>query len=125
MINESVLFAFSLTLFAGLSTGIGSLMAFFSKKFRPKFLAATLGFSAGVMIYISLVEILGQARISLASYAGDKLGYLYSIIAFFIGIVLMAILDKVIPQGRNPHEMQNMEKKVKKIQISHKCCDVG
>ncbi len=53
MIDEKYLFAFALTLFAGLATGIGSLMAFFSKKFNPNFLSAALGFSAGVMIYVS------------------------------------------------------------------------
>ena len=57
MIDEKYLFAFALTLFAGLATGIGSLMAFFSKKFNPNFLSAALGFSAGVMIYVSFVEI--------------------------------------------------------------------
>ncbi|MGI6438590.1 MAG: hypothetical protein ACOX0D_11265 [Sphaerochaeta sp.] len=60
--TTTLLIAFGLTLFAGLSTGIGSLMSFFSKEFSPKFLAASLGFSAGVMIYVSLVEIFVEAR---------------------------------------------------------------
>lgn len=58
MESGNVLFALGLTFFAGLSTGIGSVMAFFSKKFNPKFLAGALGFSAGVMIYVSLIESL-------------------------------------------------------------------
>ena len=55
---DDIFLAFGLTLFAGLATGVGSLMAFMSKKFNPKFLAGSLGFSAGVMIYVSLVESL-------------------------------------------------------------------
>jgi len=55
--GDNVLFAFGLTLFAGLSTGIGSALAFYTKKTNKKFLSAALGFSAGVMIYVSLVEI--------------------------------------------------------------------
>jgi ZIP family zinc transporter len=54
---EQVLFAFTLTLLAGLCTGIGSLMAFFTKKTNRKFLSVSLGFSAGVMIYFSMVEL--------------------------------------------------------------------
>jgi ZIP family zinc transporter len=61
----TVLFAFSLTLMAGLSTGIGSALAFFAKTTNTRFLTASLGFSAGVMIYVSLVEIFVKARESL------------------------------------------------------------
>ena len=51
--EENVLFAFLLTVFAGLSTGIGSFIGLLSKKFNPKVLTISLGFSAGVMIYVS------------------------------------------------------------------------
>lgn len=49
--------AFGLTLFAGLSTGIGSALAFFTRRTNEKFLSVALGFSAGVMIYVSMIEI--------------------------------------------------------------------
>jgi ZIP family zinc transporter len=55
--ENNVLFALGLTLFAGLSTGIGSLIGFMSKQFNPRFLTVALGFSAGVMIYVSMIEI--------------------------------------------------------------------
>ena len=50
---HNIFIAFSLTLFAGLATGIGSILAFFAKKTNTKFLSLALGFSAGVMIYVS------------------------------------------------------------------------
>ena len=56
--DGNVLFALSLTIFAGLSTGIGSLIGLLSKEFNKKVLTVSLGFSAGVMIYVSMVEIL-------------------------------------------------------------------
>lgn len=56
--DKNFFFAFGLSLLAGLSTSIGALMAFRSKGFKPKFLAAALGFLAGVMIYICLDELL-------------------------------------------------------------------
>ena len=69
--ENNVLFALGLTLFAGLSTGIGSLIGFMSKQFNPRFLTIALGFSAGVMIYVSMIEIFVKARDSLAvSFGG-------------------------------------------------------
>lgn len=109
--NSNLLFAFGLTLFAGLSTGIGSLIALMSKRFSSKLLAASLGFSAGVMIYVSLVEIFAKAKVSLAEVYGPREGYLYTVIAFFVGIALIALIDKLVPSYGNPHEIKNIEKK--------------
>ncbi|MDX9800048.1 MAG: zinc transporter ZupT [Spirochaetia bacterium] len=109
METGNFLFALGLTIFAGLATGVGSLMAFFSKKFNPKFLAGALGFSAGVMIYVSFVEIFVKARNALESYYGAKLGYIYTTLAFFVGLGIIAVIDKLIPSYENPHEISNIE----------------
>jgi len=106
----NILFALGLTLLAGLSTGVGSLMSFFYKKFNPKFLAASLGFSAGVMIYVSLVEIFFKAKKSLSLIYGDKTGYMLTVIAFFSGIAVIAVIDKLIPSFENPHEIHNIKR---------------
>ncbi len=111
---DNVLFAFSLTLFAGLATGVGSLLAFLSKKFNPKFLAGALGFSAGVMIYVSFVEIFVKARDSLSIPFGETKGYWVTTIAFFGGIALIAIIDRLIPSYENPHEIGNINEPVDK-----------
>ena len=71
---HTILVAFGLTLFAGLSTGIGSAIAFFMKKTNTKFLSIALGFSAGVMIYVSFVEIMSKARESLTEAMGLRAG---------------------------------------------------
>lgn len=106
---NTVLFAFGLTVFAGLATGVGSALAFLSKKFNPKFLSSALGFSAGVMIYVSFVEILVKARDSLSLPFGETKGYWITTISFFCGIALIAIIDKVIPSYENPHEIRNIK----------------
>jgi zinc transporter, ZIP family len=111
MPTENILFALGLTVFAGLATGIGSVMSFMSKKFNPKFLSASLGFSAGVMIYVSLVEIFVKAKDSLTAAHGLKIGNIYTVIAFFAGIALIALIDKLIPSFENPHEIRNMKEK--------------
>lgn len=103
---SEVALAFLLTLIAGLSTGIGSLIAFFSKTTNKKFLSVSLGFSAGVMIYVSMVEIFFKARESLAVPLGEKTGLLVTIIAFFGGMLVIALIDKLIPSDKNPHEVQ-------------------
>lgn len=110
--ENNVLFAFGLTLFAGLSTGIGSLIGFMSKQFNPRFLTIALGFSAGVMIYVSMVEIFVKARDSLTVSFGDKMGYVLTVVSFFAGIAVIALIDKLIPSYENPHEM-NVEQKIK------------
>jgi len=108
MNTENILFAFGLTVLAGLSTGIGSVMAFFSKKYNPNFLCGSLGFSAGVMIYVSFVEIFVKARDSLSAVLGEKPGYYVTVIAFFSGVALIALIDKLVPSVENPHEIGNI-----------------
>ncbi|MBP7176163.1 MAG: zinc transporter ZupT [Thermoclostridium sp.] len=106
---NNVLLAFGLTLFAGLSTGIGSLMALFSKKTNTRFLSITLGFSAGVMIYVSMIDIFAKAQDSLIFALGQKKGAWITVIAFFGGILFIALIDKLIPSGENPHEVKRVE----------------
>ncbi len=105
----TVLFAFSLTLFAGMSTGIGSALAFFTNTTNIRFLTLSLGFSAGVMIYVSMIEIFVKARDSLSAAAGAFNGYLYTTLAFFAGILLIALIDKFVPSFENPHEIRGVE----------------
>ena len=105
---ETILFAFGLTVFAGLSTGIGSALAFYTKQTNKKFLSAALGFSAGVMIYVSFVEIFPKARESLSVIYGDQGGLLVTTLAFFAGIALIGLIDKFVPKGENPHEIRDV-----------------
>ncbi|WP_277631375.1 zinc transporter ZupT [Atopococcus tabaci] len=106
---QAVLLAFGLTVFAGLSTGIGSAFAFFSKKIDVRFLSGALGFSAGVMIYVSMIEIFPKARQTLESVYGATTGYWYTTLAFFGGIAVMALIDKLVPGPENPHEARGVE----------------
>ena len=104
---QNVLFAFSLTLLAGLATGIGSALAFFSNRTSPRFLSLSLGFSAGVMIYVSMIEIFAKARTALESALGPGQGYWVTTAAFFGGIALIALIDKFVPGFENPHELRD------------------
>ncbi len=109
METSNLLYALLLTLFAGLSTGIGSAIAFVAKRTNTKLLTLSLGFSAGVMIYISFVEIFQEAKDSLVHHYTEFTGTLYTICAFFGGMLLIALIDKFIPSFENPHEIRGLE----------------
>ncbi len=109
METEKILLAFALTAIAGLSTGIGSLIALIAKQTNTRFLCASLGFSAGIMIYVSFMEMLPEAKNLLVGDFGEKQGTLYLIIAFFAGIALINLIDFMIPESVNPHEIQGVE----------------
>lgn len=107
---DNILAAFALTLFAGLATGIGSALAFFTDRTNTRFLAGSLGFSAGVMLYVSFVELLGGARTALSLALGSAhAGELTATGAFFAGIALIAIIDRFVPEAENPHEAHTVE----------------
>ncbi|MFP3917282.1 zinc transporter ZupT [Lysinibacillus telephonicus] len=105
----NVILALGLTLFAGLATGVGSLIAFFTSRTNKKFLSIALGFSAGVMIYVSLVEIFVKAKDSLTAALGETQGYWMTVVGFFAGIIFIALIDRFIPKKNNPHEVKTVE----------------
>lgn len=104
--------AFLLTLFAGLSTGIGSAVAFFTHRTSKKFLSLSLGFSAGVMIFVSFVELYPDANAAFVKGLGaehSKMASFFTALAFFGGMGVIAIIDKLIPSYENPHEVKSIE----------------
>ena len=107
--NSSVLYAFALTLFAGLSTGLGAAIAFFTRQTSTKFLSLALGFSAGVMVYVSFVEIFPKSVDILTPDLGAKVATVYTTVSFFAGILLIAMIDKLIPDYENPHQLHSIE----------------
>ena len=94
-VSGNIGFALLLTVLAGLSTGIGSAIAYFIKKPKMIYLSFSLGFSAGVMIYVSFVELLPNAL--------DGVGKVFGVAAFFIGIIFISLIDMAIPKEKNPH----------------------
>ncbi|MDD2245574.1 MAG: zinc transporter ZupT [Proteiniphilum sp.] len=107
--ESQVLIAFLLTLFAGLSTGIGSGIAFFAKRTNTLFLSVSLGFSAGVMIYVSFAELFADSIGILSELHGSQNGTLYATLAFFAGVCIIMIIDRLVPEKGNPHEMHRVE----------------
>ncbi len=97
--------ALLLTLIAGLSTGIGSAMALAVRHTNKRFLALSLGFSAGIMLYVSFMEIIPQSQEALSAGLSAKAGAWVSTISFFGGMLFTWAIDQMVPSFENPHEM--------------------
>jgi ZIP family zinc transporter len=72
-------------------------------------LSISLGFSAGVMVYISFTELLSESKISLATFFGEQIGSWLAVTSFFLGMGITALIDKFVPSYENPHEPHIVE----------------
>ena len=104
---NGIISALILTLIAGAATGIGGALVLFKKKISSNFLAGALGLSAGVMIFISLAEMFPEAQAEIANI-GLKQGKALVLIAFFIGMGIITLIDFLIPEHENPHEASGL-----------------
>lgn len=107
--EQNILFPLLLTLGAGLSTGIGSAIAFFARQTNKRLLSFSLGLSGGVMIYVSFVELFRQSQLTLGAEWGARAGTLWAVASFFAGILLIGIIDRLVPSFENPHEAHRVE----------------
>jgi len=99
--SQNVGAALGLTMLAGLSTGIGSAIAYFIRRPKVVYLSFSLGLSAGVMIYVSFVELLPKAS--------AMIGQAQGVLAFFIGIAFIGIVDLLVPELENPHNLEGLD----------------
>jgi zinc transporter, ZIP family len=90
---------------------VGSCIAFLAKRTDFRFLSVSTGFSAGVMLYVSFVEILPKGLEILSARHGDELGLWINTLSFFIGILIIALIDNLIPAGENPHESPSRQER--------------
>jgi ZIP family zinc transporter len=102
----NIIFALLLTLFAGLASGIGGLLAFTKLANNAKFFASSLGFSAGVMIYVSFLEIIPKGLTALNENFTSSVSEWIAIGGFFVGIIFILLIDQLIPHEQNPHEIK-------------------
>ena len=108
MTFDNIFIALLLTLSAGMATAIGALMAFFTKKGNNHHLSGALGLSAGVMVYVSFMELVPDAVESMEGIVADpKLAMLYVLLSFFGGMALIALIDWLVPEDENPHEVHH------------------
>lgn len=100
-VSENLVPALLLTVVAGLSTGIGSTIAYFIRKPSVSYLSFSLGLSAGVMVYVSFMELLPDAL--------EKVGGFWGLAAFFLGIGTIGLIDLLVPEPQNPHDYKGLD----------------
>jgi len=115
--SQNVGIALGLTLAAGLSTGIGSAIAYFIRRPKIVYLAFSLGVSAGAMVYVSLVELLPQAS--------DIIGHAAGLVVFFAGILFIGIVDLLVPEVENPHHYEGIDEPAASPHDGHKLMRAG
>ncbi len=122
ILSQNILFAFVITHIAGLATGIGSAIAIVAHKMSRSVKSFTLGLSGGVMLYISFIELYAKSAESLCIIYGDRFGDVIATLSLFAGIAIIWIIDFIIPDYENPHEIR----KVEDIQqIESNCCNIA
>ncbi len=115
--EQNISFALLLTLAAGLATAVGGLLAFCFKKKNLNTLALGLGFSAGVMIYVSFMELLPQATSELAKIYSAKPAEGLTILFFFIGALFAWMIDYFLPSHHLENKSLNKESKLKRVGV--------
>lgn len=111
MENANIFTAFTLTLLAGLAMGIGSVLSFAGKKENNKFLSSSLGFAAGVMVYVAFIEIFPESKESLVKEFGEIKGLWISIVSFFSGMIFMIFTEKLCLKQNDVERKNNKNKK--------------
>jgi ZIP family zinc transporter len=104
---NGVLGALLMTLIAGAATGLGGALVLFKKKLSSNFLAGALGISAGVMIFISLAELFPEAQ-GMILQTRIPHGKAFVLLAFFVGMGLITLIDFAVPEYENPHEASGL-----------------
>lgn len=117
MVINQVLLAFLISFMAGLATSIGGIMTFFVSKDNMKVLAFGLSFSAGLMIYISFMEILPESINWLSGLFGEKKGSLLAVSIFLVGILFAALIDYLMPDHVDYEQKIDNKKRLKRVGI--------
>ena len=104
-----MLLAFVVSLLAGLATAVGGAIVVWQRTPRRPMMAVALAFASGAMLMVSMAEILpkGVAALSESLPRGQAMGATY--LAFFVGIALVLVIDRFLPEPLNPNETEGRE----------------
>lgn len=103
MFNDPAVRALTFSFLAGMSTLLGAVIIFFTKKKSEKLVTISLGFAGGVMISVSFTDLLPNANHLLTEYGGHKFGIIAEVVFLIGGVILAALLDKFVPHEAEEH----------------------
>ena len=107
---NSLTYSFLLTFLAGISTLIGTIIIFIIKKKTTKVIAGSLSFAAGVMITVSLTDLIPESFMLVSNKFLNFPAILICLIFFVIGIILSMLIDYFFP-----NDVNNLSKSNKKL----------
>lgn len=93
--TKEVILSLGLTTLVGLSMGLGSLLSFIVDETNKRFLALSLSFSAGIMIYVSFMDILPEGMELIETYTGSH-SSIIALTGFFGGMLITALMEKMV-----------------------------
>ena len=94
---NSTLYAFILSFLAGISTVIGALLIFLDKDKNNKIVTLSLSFAAGVMICVSLTDLLPNCYNMILNISNIFPKVILTLIFMVIGIIISMLIDKYLP----------------------------
>lgn len=94
---NSISMAFLLTTMAGLSTMLGTIPIFIKLKNENKIIAGSLAFAAGVMICVSITDLIPESIVMLQNYYSGIITVLLTFLFLMIGIIFSSLIDKILP----------------------------
>ena len=106
---SNVAIAFVSTALAGLATMFGALIVFLSKSDNKRFLSAALGFSAGVMIFISFMEMMPMAQENFMTTMSETKAQWMVLASFFGSMAVFGLIAHLVPEADEPHEIKTEE----------------
>jgi len=100
LFTAPVMMGFAICTAAAMFTTLGGFAIFRATKDNARLLSVGLAFAGGAMVYVSFVEIFWKSLLAFSEVLPDKQAYSYASLAFFAGVVMIALIDRFIP---NPH----------------------
>lgn len=94
-------YSFLITFIAGASTLLGMIVLLFNKKNSGKIIAASLSFAAGVMICVSLLDLIPEGINLLTSRYKNFVSIMFFLIFLCIGVLTSMMIDKNMPENKS------------------------
>ena len=94
---NNTFYAFLLTVLAGLSTMLGTIFIFIKKKDNNKIVLSSLSFAAGVMICVSITDLIPESINLLRDNINNISTIIISFLGIFLGIIISMLIDYYLP----------------------------
>lgn len=94
---NNTVFAFLLTFLAGFSTMVGVLFIFFRKKNYDRIILSSLAFAAGVMITVSITDLVPESIFLLRESVSASTTIMLSFLGVLLGVIISMLIDYYLP----------------------------